>query len=471
MSFAMDSVSVLNPKLSHSHLSLPLYRFPHSLNFHPLLKPRALTLSANAVPPNGLAACVLALHRRKPLTVAFAASHQDSEHEEIEVEKGRDEGLHVGSEESQEAWKQALDTFREQAVKFRGISQEAYDLYSKKALVILGDTTEQLKVLADKTKHELSAAAKEITEEGKEYLSTATESSPEVKDIVETFTSPSDDIQKLSGVRDFYVGVPYGLMLSLGGFLSFMVTGNIAAIRFGVILGGVLLALSISSLRSYKRGHFSPLALKGQADKINIKYQSGAAEAWWAHNPQGHHGPLIRHSGVLEPEGHDLVVECSPRGDEGGFFHVFFGHSDLVVFEEVVHKRVECMLGRVVHQHIDVSQGEIVFRARPIEVLINNAHLDLPVFLGDWHYVGYPLGEQEEKEVVLGVVVVQFLTRRDNPFLALGRLILYHHNLIWGDDGLASEMAIEPSPNLPGFSDSATGSAMSSSPLPSPLPG
>ncbi|KAG4925370.1 hypothetical protein JHK87_050910 [Glycine soja] len=256
----MDSVSVLNPKLSHSHSSLPFSRFPHSLNFHPLLKPRAVNA---AVPPNGLAACFLTLHRRKPLTVAFTASHQDSEHREIEVEKERD--VHAGSEESQEAWKQVLETFREQAEKFQGVSQEAYEVYSKKAAVILTDATEQLKVLADKTKNELSVAAKEITDEGKEYLSAAADSSPEVKEIVETFTSPPEDIQKLSGVRDFYVGVPYGLMLSLGGFLSFMVTGNTAAIRFGVILGGVLLALSILSLKSYKKGRTSPLALKGQA--------------------------------------------------------------------------------------------------------------------------------------------------------------------------------------------------------------
>jgi len=125
------------------------------------------------------------------------------------VEKERE--ARSGSEESQEAWKQALDTFREQAEKFQGVSQEAYELYSKKAGVILKDTTEQLKVLAVKTKDELSTAAKEITDEGKEYLSAATESSPEVKDIVETFTAPSDDIQKLSGLRDFYVGLPYGM--------------------------------------------------------------------------------------------------------------------------------------------------------------------------------------------------------------------------------------------------------------------
>lgn len=65
---------------------------------------------------------------------------------------------------------------------------------------------------------------------------------------------------------NIYVIIPLfaGLILSAGGFLSFMVTGSIAAIRFGVILGGVLLALSISSLKAYKKGQPSPLALKGQ---------------------------------------------------------------------------------------------------------------------------------------------------------------------------------------------------------------
>lgn len=56
-----------------------------------------------------------------------------------------------------------------------------------------------------------------------------------------------------------------GLVLSVGGFLSFMVTGSVAAIRFGVILGGTLLALSVLSLRAYRRGESLPLSLKGQA--------------------------------------------------------------------------------------------------------------------------------------------------------------------------------------------------------------
>ncbi|XP_027188590.1 protein FATTY ACID EXPORT 3, chloroplastic isoform X2 [Cicer arietinum] len=268
MSFAMDSVSVLNPKF----ISPPFNKLPHSPKFHPLLKNRTFKLSVNSLSNNSF---FVTPNLRKPLTVAFVAPQHDSvspkDQGEVEVEKGTDVGY---DEESQEAWKQALDTFKEQALKLQGVSQEAYELYSKKAIVVLKDTSEQLKIQADKARHDLSEVAKEITEEGKEYLSAATENSPDVKEIVETFTSPDDDLSlnNVSGVRDFYVGIPYGLILSLGGFLSFMVTGSIAAIRFGVILGGVLLALSISSLKSYKKGQPSSLALKGQTAIASILF-------------------------------------------------------------------------------------------------------------------------------------------------------------------------------------------------------
>jgi len=56
-----------------------------------------------------------------------------------------------------------------------------------------------------------------------------------------------------------------GGLLALGGFLSFMITGSISAIRFGVILGGTLFGLAVYSLRSWKKGESSVVALKGQA--------------------------------------------------------------------------------------------------------------------------------------------------------------------------------------------------------------
>ncbi|XP_028808594.1 protein FATTY ACID EXPORT 3, chloroplastic isoform X2 [Neltuma alba] len=262
---SLKSVSLINPKLCLA--SMPLSKAPDSLKFHPLLRTPNSTLCAvpSGLFPNGF----LTLNRRTPLILAFAAAGDDSK--DIEVDDGREE-LEMGSQESQEAWKQALDTFREQAKKVQGISQEAYEEYSKKAIIILKDTSEQLKVQADKARHDLTVAAKEIGEEGKGYITTAAEKSPEVKEIVETFTSPTDDLSHLSGVRDFYVGIPYGLLLSIVGFLSFMFTGSLAAVRFGMILGGLHTFLSISSLRAYKRGEFSPRALNGQAAIATILF-------------------------------------------------------------------------------------------------------------------------------------------------------------------------------------------------------
>jgi len=55
-----------------------------------------------------------------------------------------------------------------------------------------------------------------------------------------------------------------GLLLLVGGFINFMVSGSIPAIRFGVILGGALFALSLASLKSHRKGESSTKFLKGQ---------------------------------------------------------------------------------------------------------------------------------------------------------------------------------------------------------------
>lgn len=132
-------------------------------------------------------------------------------YQNIEVEKQKD-AFEAGAEESQEAWKEALASFKEQALKMQSVSQEAYEVYSKKAMVILQETSEQLKIQADKTRHDLTVLAKEISEEGQEYLSTAAEQSPEpVKDIVETFASSKNELKDISKVQDFHLGIPYGM--------------------------------------------------------------------------------------------------------------------------------------------------------------------------------------------------------------------------------------------------------------------
>lgn len=130
----------------------------------------------------------------------------------MEVEKEKDNHK-LGSEESHEAWKEALESFKEQALKIQSVSQEAYEIYSKKALIILKETSEDLKIQADKAGRDLSAITKELSEEGKEYLSTAAENSPEVKEIVETFTISNDDLSDVSKIHDFRVGIPYGMCI------------------------------------------------------------------------------------------------------------------------------------------------------------------------------------------------------------------------------------------------------------------
>ncbi|XAR68709.1 hypothetical protein NMG60_11000058 [Bertholletia excelsa] len=257
-----------------SMASFSLQPPPTSLRFEPVPGPRRVFVASRTVCPGGLGLGFLPLQChafRTRSVVAFAASHEESKSSEIEVEMEKND-LNVGTE-SEEVWQRTLEAFKAQAVKMQAVSQEAYEAYSKKAMVILKETSEQLKIHAEKARHDLSVIAKEISEEGKEYLTTAAEQSPEpVKDIVETFASSTDDVKEISEVRDFYVGIPYGIILSFGGFLSFMLSGSISAIRFGVILGGALLALSISSLRSWKRGESFPLALKGQAAIAGILF-------------------------------------------------------------------------------------------------------------------------------------------------------------------------------------------------------
>ncbi|KAF5747679.1 hypothetical protein HS088_TW05G00406 [Tripterygium wilfordii] len=282
MSAALDLFSIKNASPSSFSGSFPMKRVLS--NFAPFascasarVRPdsvfrlrscRVPAVSRCAVVPTGLGACFVSLDRarsRHRIVVASAASHEESEHLEIEVGKEED-NRKMQVEESEEAWKQTLESFKEEALKMQSVSKEAYEIYSKKAMVTLKETSEKLKIQADKARHDLSIIASELSEDGKEYLSAATENSPEpVKEIVETFTSSADDLNDVSKLHEFHVGIPYGLLLSVGGFLSFMLTGSISAIRFGVILGGALLALSVQSLRSYERGEPNDLALNGQA--------------------------------------------------------------------------------------------------------------------------------------------------------------------------------------------------------------
>lgn len=249
---------------------------PASIRFGSVESYKLSLLNPSAVSPKGLCLGFRALRpvklRNRSVFSLAAASHEESKPSDVEEPKEYSD-IKLEGNESDEYWNQIIASFKEQALKMQSVSQEAYEEYSKRAVVILKETSEQLKIQAEKAQKDLSVIAKEVGEEGKEYLSTAAERSPEpVKDIVETFASSSDNVNEISDVRDFFVGIPYGVLLSFGGFLSFMVFGSISAIRFGVILGGALLALSISSLKSWKSGESSSLALKGQTAIASILF-------------------------------------------------------------------------------------------------------------------------------------------------------------------------------------------------------
>lgn len=202
----------------------------------------------------------------KDRVVVAASSQEGSASSDVEVEKVRKE-LDKRAEESEEAWKQTLDVVKEQASRMQGISKEAYAVYAEKAKIVLKDTTEQLKLQSEQMRVVLASSAEEISVKGKENLSIWIENAPEtVKDVAETALGVHpEDLKNLSKIHDFCLGIPYGALLFLGGFLSFLVTGSIPAVRFGVILGGIHLAISISSLKAWKKGDSSIPFVKGQA--------------------------------------------------------------------------------------------------------------------------------------------------------------------------------------------------------------
>ncbi|XP_051227087.1 protein FATTY ACID EXPORT 3, chloroplastic [Lolium perenne] len=231
----------------------------------------------------------------------------DAEKENIEIEP----------EEAQEVWREMLKQFKGEAIRMQALTTEAYAVYSKRAREVLLEASEKLKIQADKAQKDLSVIAAEVGEEGQEYLKLAAQNSPDsVKDVTETINA----LGKLNGpseYADYHVGIPFGTYLTVGGFLNFMLTGSVSALRFGFVLGFALLALGISSLRTQRAGGRQPrLLLKGQAAiasviffrELSIFFQhgwfpnifvvllSGLVAAFYIHRivTGGHKGPSTK---------------------------------------------------------------------------------------------------------------------------------------------------------------------------------
>ena len=65
---------------------------------------------------------------------------------DVKVEKVRNELHEKQADESEEAFKQSLDAFKEQASRMHSISKEEYVFYVEKEKIVLKDMIEQLKL-------------------------------------------------------------------------------------------------------------------------------------------------------------------------------------------------------------------------------------------------------------------------------------------------------------------------------------
>ncbi|KAL3692791.1 hypothetical protein R1sor_006442 [Riccia sorocarpa] len=209
----------------------------------------------------------------KPLQVkrssSVAAQSQDSAGNEVKVEEAAKE-LEEQAEESKAAYNEAVDTLKDEALKVEGAGKSAFDpAAAEKAIEVLRDTTEKLKGEAEKARAILTATALETAELGKTNLNLLAEAAPEgpIKEVAETAVNVhlSESPKKGAKIHDFCLGIPYGGLLVGGGLFWFILTGSTAAIRFGVILGGALLFLSITSLKIWKQGRSSLPYIQGQA--------------------------------------------------------------------------------------------------------------------------------------------------------------------------------------------------------------
>jgi hypothetical protein len=132
-------------------------------------------------------------------------------------EKKKESDIKV--ENPREAWKESVEYFKSEAIKLKAMSEESYVIYSKKATEVLLVLSEKLKIEAEKAQEDLSKIAKEISEEGQEYLIRVSENPPEsTKELVGVFKE-SSEVKNIDDVRDYHVGVVYGMCQDTGFFL------------------------------------------------------------------------------------------------------------------------------------------------------------------------------------------------------------------------------------------------------------
>lgn len=155
----------------------------------------------------------------------------------------------------------ATEQFVESAGKQAGLTAEQLkEETDKTAAHVLAEAeraAEELRKQSEKAAAQLAETAHETAEIAKDGLGIIAENSPEsIKEIAEVaiHAHSKEAARKGAVIHDFCLGIPYGALLAVGGLVWFLLSGSLNALRFGTILGGVVLAVSVQSLRVWQQG-------------------------------------------------------------------------------------------------------------------------------------------------------------------------------------------------------------------------
>jgi hypothetical protein len=90
------------------------------------------------------------------------------------------------------------------------------------------------------------------------------------------------------------------------------------------------------------------------------------------------HGKLIRGAGILQPEGHDHILEQSycPGYSERGLVYILWSHENMVLTGIPVHETHNLVTGSCVDQHLRDRHRVFVLQCSSVEV--TEVHADSP---------------------------------------------------------------------------------------------
>lgn len=117
----------------------------------------------------------------------------------------------------------------------------------------LKNSTDELQRQVENATESLAEASRGHTEK-EEYMPRATESN-----------FNQEPARKGAKIHDFCFGIPYGGFVVGGALVGFFITRDMVATLFGSLLGGVVLALSMTSLKVWRQGKPSTPYILGQA--------------------------------------------------------------------------------------------------------------------------------------------------------------------------------------------------------------